>query len=125
MTTKTTSTLVNTADTLIPNLGSRWRSAEQIAQTYGRSRPWVYAIADRFKLRSVSLAETGKVGARLFDSIQMETLLEELAETQKGQPRVNPRAKTKEKALKQKRRPAKSPPPQLKSLTRSTMSKMA
>ena len=98
MTTKTTSTLVNTADTLIPNLGSRWRSAEQIAQTYGRSRPWVYAIADRFKLRSVSLAETGKVGARLFDSIQMETLLEELAETQKGQPRVNPIAKTKEKA---------------------------
>ena len=98
MTTKTTSTLVNTADNLIPSLGSRWKSAEQIAQTYGRSRPWVYAIADRFKLRSVSLAETGKVGARLFDAFQMETLLEELAETQKGQPRVNPRDKTKGKA---------------------------
>ena len=98
MTTKTTSTLVNTADNLIPSLGSRWRSAEQIAQTYGRSRPWVYAIADRFKLRSVSLAETGKVGARLFDAFQMENLLEELAEIQKDQPRVNPRAKTKGKA---------------------------
>jgi hypothetical protein len=98
MTTKITSTLVNTADNLIPSLGSRWRSAEQIAQTYGRSRPWVYAIADRFKLRSVSLAETGKVGARLFDAFQMENLLEELAEIQKDQPRVNPRAKTKGKA---------------------------
>ena len=92
------STLTNNSETLIPSLGSRWRSAEQIAQTYGRSRPWVYAIADRFKLRSVSLAETGKVGARLFDAFQMETLLEELAETQKGQPRINPRDKTKEKA---------------------------
>jgi hypothetical protein len=98
MTTKITSTLVNTADNLIPSLGSRWKSAEQIAQTYGRSRPWVYAIADRFKLRSVSLAETGKVGARLFDAFQRENLLEELAEIQKDQPRVNPRAKIKGKA---------------------------
>ena len=92
------STLTNNSETLIPSLGSRWRSAEQIAQTYGRSRPRAYAIANRFRLRSVSLAETGKVGARLFDAFQMETLLEELAETQKGQPRINPRDKTKEKA---------------------------
>ena len=97
MSPQTTTTLANNSETLIPVLGSRWRSAEQIAQTYGRSRPWVYAIADRFKLRSVSLAESGKVGARLFDAFQMETLLEELAETQKGQPRINPRDKTKEK----------------------------
>jgi hypothetical protein len=97
MSLQTTTTLANNSETLIPVLGSRWRSAEQIAQTYGRSRPWVYAIADRFKLRSVSLAESGKVGARLFDAFQMETLLEELAETQKSQPRINPRDKTKEK----------------------------
>lgn len=97
MSPQNTNTLANNSETLIPVLGSRWRSAEQIAQTYGRSRPWVYAIADRFKLRSVSLAESGKVGARLFDAFQMETLLEELAETQKGQPRINPRYKTKEK----------------------------
>jgi hypothetical protein len=86
MSPKNTTTLANNSEALIPSLGSRWRS-----------RPWVYAIADRFKLRSVSLAETGKVGARLFDAFQMETLLEELAETQKGQPRINPRDKTKEK----------------------------
>ena len=98
MSPQTTTTLANNSEALIPSLGSRWRSAEQIAQTYGRSRPWVYAIADRFKLRSVSLAETGKVGARLFDAFQMENLLEELAEIQKDQPRVNPRAKTKVKA---------------------------
>ena len=98
MSPQTTTTLANNSETLIPSLGSRWRSAEQIAQTYGRSRPWVYAIADRFKLRSVSLAETGKVGARLFDAFQMENLLEELAEIQKDQPRVNPRAKIKGKA---------------------------
>ena len=97
MSPQTTTTLVNNSEALIPSLGSRWRSAEQIAQTYGRSRPWVYAIADRFKLRSVSLAETGKVGARLFDAFQMESLLEQLAEAQKGQPRINPRSKTKEK----------------------------
>jgi len=97
MSPNTPSTLANISENLIPSLGSRWKSAEQIAQTYGRSRPWVYAIADRFKLRSVSLAETGKVGARLFDAFQMESLLEQLAETQKGQPRVNPRGKTKEK----------------------------
>ena len=97
MISQTTTVLANNPDNVIPSLGSRWKSAEQIAQTYGRSRPWVYAIADRFKLRSVSLAETGKVGARLFDAFQMESLLEQLAETQKGQPRVNPRSKTKEK----------------------------
>ena len=97
MSPNTPSTLANISENLIPSLGSRWKSAEQIAQTYGRSRPWVYAIADRFKLRSVSLAETGKVGARLFDAFQMESLLDQLAEEQKGQPRINPRSKTKEK----------------------------
>ena len=79
-------------------LGARWKSAEQIARTYGRSRPWVYAIADRFKMRSVSLGEHGKTGARLFDAIQLEQLLETLAEAQKNQPRINPRAKVKVQA---------------------------
>ena len=74
-------------------LGTRWSSADRIARTYGRSRPWVYAIADRFKLRSVSLAESGKTGARLFDAVQLEELLETLAEGQKDLPRINPRAK--------------------------------
>ena len=79
-------------ETTTETLGTRWRSAEQIAKTYGRSRPWVYSIADRFKLRSVSLAVSGKTGARLFDAVQLEELIETLAETQKGQPRINPRA---------------------------------
>ena len=85
----------NKEETTTETLGTRWRSADQIAKTYGRSRPWVYAIADRFKLRSVSLAESGKTGARLFDAVQIEELLETLAEAQKAQPRINPRAKVK------------------------------
>jgi hypothetical protein len=46
-------------------------------------------------MRSVSLGEHGKTGARLFDAIQLEQLLETLAEAQKNQPRINPRAKAK------------------------------
>lgn len=70
-----------------------WKTADQIAKIYGHSRPWVYDIADRFKIRTVSLAEPGKTGARLFDAVQLEHLLETLAEAQKEQPRINPRAK--------------------------------
>jgi transposase len=81
--------------TITETLGSRWKSAEQIAKTYGRSRPWVYAISDRFRLRSISLGPTGKTGVRLFDAVQLEELFERLAEEQKDQPRINPRAKVK------------------------------
>ena len=80
-------------ETITETLGTRWRSAEQIATTYGRSRPWVYAIADRFKIRSVSLAEPNKTGARLFDSQHLEDLIEALAVAQKDMPRINPRRK--------------------------------
>ena len=76
-------------------LESRWKTADQIAKMYGYSRPWVYDIADRFKIRTVSLAEAGKRGSRFFDSAQLAELIEELAEAQKGQPRINPRAKAK------------------------------
>jgi transposase len=92
MNSQDTALLAHKNETITETLGTRWRSADQIAKTYGRSRPWVYAIADRFKLRSVSLAESGKTGARLFDAVQLEELLETLAETQKDQPRINPRA---------------------------------
>ena len=95
MNSQSTAKLTHKNQTTTETLGTRWRSAEQIAKTYGRSRPWVYAIADRFKLRSVSLAEYGKIGARLFDAVQLEELLETLAEAQKDQPRINPRAKVK------------------------------
>jgi len=78
-------------ETLTETLGTRWRSAEQIATTYGRSRPWVYAIADRFKIRSVSLGEPKKTGARLFDSQHLEEIIEALAVAQKDMPRINPR----------------------------------
>ena len=80
-------------ETITETLGTRWRSAEQIATTYGRSRPWVYAIADRFKIRSVSLGEPNKTGARLFDSQHLEDLIEALAVAQKDMPRINPRRK--------------------------------
>lgn len=66
---------------------NRWKSAKQIATTYGHSCPWVYAIAGRFKIRSVLLG-----GSRLFDFIQLEEVIEKLAEAQKGQPRIDPRA---------------------------------
>jgi|LauGreDrversion2_6_1035139.scaffolds.fasta_scaffold36925_1 hypothetical protein len=95
MNSQSTAKLTHKNETTTETLGTRWRSAEQIAKTYGRSRPWVYAVADRFKLRSVSLAESGKTGARLFDAVQLEELLETLAEAQKDQPRINPRAKVK------------------------------
>ena len=80
-------------ETITETLGTRWRSAEQIATTYGRSRPWVYAIADRFKIRSVSLGEPNKTGARLFDSQHLEEIIEALAVAQKDLPRINPRSK--------------------------------
>jgi hypothetical protein len=80
-------------ETITETLGTRWRSAEQIATTYGRSRPWVYAIADRFKIRSVSLGEPNKTGARLFDSQHLEEIIEALAVAQKDMPRINPRRK--------------------------------
>ena len=66
---------------------NRWKSAKQISNIYGHSRPWVYVIADRFKIRSVLLG-----GSRLFDFIQLEEVIEKLAEAQKGQPRIDPRA---------------------------------
>jgi len=70
-----------------------WKTADQIAKIYGHSRPWVYDIADRFNIRTVSLALPGKTGARLFDADQLRKLLDTLAESQKNQPRINPRAK--------------------------------
>ena len=85
--------VAHTNETTTETLGTRWRSAGQIANAYGRSRPWVYAIADRFKLRSVSLAEAGKTGARLFDSQHLEEIIEALAVAQKDWPRINPRSK--------------------------------
>jgi len=91
--------LLNTAihihknGTITETLGTRWRSAEQIAATWRRSRPWVYAIADRFKIRSVSLGEPNKTGARLFDSQHLEEVIEALAVAQKDMPRINPRRK--------------------------------
>lgn len=84
---------IQNEDSTTDILGSRWKSADQIASLYGRSRPWVYAIADRFRLRNVSLGATGKTGARLFDALQLEELLHALAERQKDTPRINPRAK--------------------------------
>ena len=80
-------------ETKTETLGCCWKTADQIAKIYGYSRPWVYDIADRFKIRTVSLAEPGKTGARLFDADQLRKLLDALAETQKDQPRINPRAK--------------------------------
>jgi len=80
-------------ETITETLGTRWRSAEQIAATWRRSRPWVYAIADRFKIRSVSLGEPNKTGARLFDSQHLEEVIEALAVAQKDMPRINPRRK--------------------------------
>ena len=80
-------------ETKTETLGCCWKTADQIAKIYGHSRPWVYDIADRFKIRTVSLAEPGKTGARLFDADQLRKLLDALAEAQKDQPRVNPRAK--------------------------------
>jgi len=80
-------------ETKTETLGCCWKTADQIAKIYGHSRPWVYDIADRFKIRTVSLAEPGKTGARLFDADQLRQLLDTLAEAQKDQPRVNPRAK--------------------------------
>jgi len=80
-------------ETKTETLGCCWKTADQIAKIYGHSRPWVYDIADRFKIRTVSLAEPGKTGARLFDADQLRKLLDTLAETQKDQPRINPRAK--------------------------------
>jgi transposase len=80
-------------ETKTETLGCCWKTADQIAKIYGHSRPWVYDIADRFKIRTVSLAEPGKTGARLFDADQLRQLLDTLAEAQKDQPRVNPRVK--------------------------------
>ena len=95
MNSQNTAILPNNNETITATLGTRWRSAEQIAKIYGHSRPWVYVIADRFKLRSISLGEHGKTGVRLFDAIQLEELFETLANEQKDQPRINPRAKGK------------------------------
>jgi hypothetical protein len=97
MNSQNTAILPNNNETITATLGTRWRSAEQIAKIYGHSRPWVYVIADRFKLRSISLGERGKTGVRLFDAVQLEELFETLANEQKDQPRVNPRAKVREK----------------------------
>ena len=46
----------------------------------------------------LSLGERGKTGVRLFDAVQLEELFETLANEQKDQPRINPRAKVKVKA---------------------------
>jgi len=80
-------------DSTTETLGSRWKSADAIARRYDKSRPWVYAICDRFKIRNVSLGPPDRVGARLFDSQHLEEVIEALAEAQKGQPRINPRSK--------------------------------
>jgi len=80
-------------ETKTETLGCCWKTADQIAKIYGYSRPWVYDIADRFKIRTVSLAEPGKTGARLFDADQLRQLLDTLAEAQKDKPRINPRLK--------------------------------
>ena len=98
MNSQNTAILPTNNETITTTLGTRWRSAEQIAKIYGHSRPWVYVIADRFKLRSISLGERGKTGVRLFDVVQLEELFEMLANEQKDQPRINPRAKVKVKA---------------------------
>jgi len=45
----------------------------------------------------LSLGERGKTGVRLFDAVQLEELFEILANEQKDQPRINPRAKVREK----------------------------
>ncbi|NDF98683.1 MAG: hypothetical protein EB101_07115 [Chitinophagia bacterium] len=81
-------------------LGPRWKSADCLARLYGKSRPWVYAIADRFTIRNVSLGAPGKTGARLFDSHQLEEIIETLAEIQKGKPRINPRRRSVSKTEK-------------------------
>ena len=62
-------------DDKVGELKSRWKTADQIAKTYGYSRPWVYNIADRFNIRTVSLAESGKTGSRFFDFAQLEKLI--------------------------------------------------
>jgi len=80
-------------ETKTETLSCCWKTADQIAKIYGHSRPWVYDIADRFKIRTVSLAEPGKTGARLFDADQLRSLLDTLAAAQKDEPRINPRAK--------------------------------
>ena len=43
------------------------------------------------------LGKLGKNGVRLFDAVQLEELFETLANEQKDQPRINPRAKVREK----------------------------
>jgi len=43
------------------------------------------------------LGKLGKNGVRLFDAVHLEELFETLANEQKDQPRINPRAKVREK----------------------------
>lgn len=80
-------------ETITETLGSRWKSAATLARRYDKSRPWIYAVTDRFKIRSVSLGEPNKTGARLFDSQHFEEVIEALAVAQKDMPRINPRRK--------------------------------
>jgi len=82
-----------TPETITETLGSRWKSAATLARRYDKSRPWIYAITYRFKIRSVSLGEPNKTGARLFDSQHLEETIEALAVAQKDMPRINPRRK--------------------------------
>jgi hypothetical protein len=67
-------------------VSSRWARAGQIAEAANVSRALVYPLAKRWKIPSVSLAEPGKVGVRLFRIDLFLAAIDKLAEAQRNLP---------------------------------------
>lgn len=72
-------------------LTSKWQPIRRVATALGCSRPHIYSLIDRFRIRTVSLCEPGKIGSRFIDSQQLFELMDRLADEQQGRPRVRNR----------------------------------
>lgn len=93
MTTQDTTTPQNESNET--GLNPKWQPIRRVATALGCSRPHIYSLIDRFKIRTVSLSEPGKIGSRFIDSQQLFQLMDRLAEQQTGQPRIYNRKKIK------------------------------
>ena len=81
-----------------------WARAQEIAENLGISRSQIYPLAKRFKIPSVSLAEPGHCGVRLFRADLFLAAVDDLAAKQAGQPFPQNKGHRKIKALRTKQK---------------------
>ncbi len=71
----------------------KWARAEELAREASVSRPMIYKLVRRFRTPSVSLAEGGRCGARLFRRDLFLESIDKLAAEQVGKPFPPPRGR--------------------------------